>query len=273
MLMSDIDFLIIGAAKSATTWLQRSLVQDPLVLMPAKDLELHYFSREHHRGNDWYFSNLPEKQPGQILGERSNSYLATPGVARLVSLELPQVKLIVQLRNPVERAYSDYCMLFRRGEVGGDISSYLDPRKASEQRFLADGHYSSQLNAYCTLFPSDQLLVLLYEEMKIDPAGQLSRLRNYLGLAENIPTAIDINKAKDKTVPVVHPAIRKHLGWLKPIVAPLRQNHLFQKARQLVATEITYPQLQPELRGRLVDFYAPEVKAMEDFLGKKLIGW
>src|SRR5882672_5350922 len=52
MQMNDIDFLIIGATKSATTWLQQCLQQDPSIYMP--DPELHYFSREFHRGDKWY---------------------------------------------------------------------------------------------------------------------------------------------------------------------------------------------------------------------------
>jgi hypothetical protein len=118
MLMEDIDFLIIGATKSATTWLQRSLKADPSVVMPTRDLELHYFSREFHRGSKWYLSHFPDrKEVGQVVGERSNSYLDTPQVAGRVHAALPHAKLVAQLRNPVDRAYSDYCMLYRRGEV------------------------------------------------------------------------------------------------------------------------------------------------------------
>jgi Sulfotransferase domain len=273
MLMSDIDFLIIGAAKSATTWLQRSLVNDPLVLMPPGDLELHYFSRQFSRGNDWYFSNFPKKRPGQLLGERSNSYLATPGMSQRIFENLPHAKLIAQLRNPVDRAYSDYCMLFRRGEVGRDIASYLDPRKAQDKRFLADGQYHSQLNAYLELFPENQLLVLLYEEMKTDPAAQLSKLRSYLGLSDHIPSAINTDRVKDKSVPVVHPALKRHFGWLKPMIAPVRKNRIIQNIRERLVTDVEYPKLQPELRSRLTDHFAPEVEKMEIFMGRKLVGW
>ena len=73
MLMEDIDFLIIGATKSATTWLQKSLQADPLVSMP--DPELHYFSREFSRGDDWYLSQFPARDDAFVVGEKSNSYL------------------------------------------------------------------------------------------------------------------------------------------------------------------------------------------------------
>ena len=137
MKMSDIDFLIIGAAKSATTWLQRSLQADPAICMP--DPELHFFSREFHRGNDWYFAQFPSHDVHQLVGEKSNSYLDCPQASPRIYSALPQAKLVAQLRNPVERAYSDYCMLYRRGEVGRDIELYLDPSNAVDSRFLAGG--------------------------------------------------------------------------------------------------------------------------------------
>ena len=103
-------------------------------------VELHYFSREFDRDNQWYRSHFPQtKEVGKVVGERSNSYLDTPYLARSVYTALPHAKLVAQL-NPVDRAYSDYCMLYRRGEVGGNIENYLDPRTASENRFLVGGH-------------------------------------------------------------------------------------------------------------------------------------
>ena len=79
MHFKDIDFIIIGAAKSATTWLQKQLQTDPAVYMP--DPELHYFSREYDRGSDWYFSQFNEELKDRVVGEKSNSYLYEPEAA------------------------------------------------------------------------------------------------------------------------------------------------------------------------------------------------
>src|SRR5687767_2598913 len=128
MQIHDINFLIIGATKSATTWLQQSLQQDASVYMP--DPELHFFSRNFEKGQDWYLSQFDNSPTHCMIGEKSNSYMDTPGVADRIKAALPKVLLIAQLRNPVDRAYSDYCMLYRRGEVGRDIAEYLDPRVA-----------------------------------------------------------------------------------------------------------------------------------------------
>jgi hypothetical protein len=274
MLMEDIDFLIIGTAKSATTWLQRSLRSDPSVVMPNQDLELHYFSREFHRGNKWYLSHFPDrKEVGRVVGERSNSYLDTPQAAGRVHAALPHAKLVAQLRNSVDRAYSDYCMLYRRGEVGRNIDEYLDPRTAGENRFLSGGRYSRQIEEYLVHYPSSQLLVLFFEEMRANPTNQLFQLRNFLGLPGSLPVLPDNKKVKDKTTPIVSPELRRRLGWLKPVVTPFRNTQIFGKLRSLVAREVEYPELHPDLRKRMVEYYAPEVDALRKLLGRELPGW
>lgn len=143
MEMGDIKFLIIGATKSATTWLQQSLQLDPQVYMP--DPEIHYFSRYSDRGDQWYLDNIKPPSESLLIGEKSNSYLDTPAAAGRIHRSLPNVQLVAQLRNPVERAYSDYCMLHRRGDASADIERYLDPRQGAGGRFLEGGLYFQQL--------------------------------------------------------------------------------------------------------------------------------
>lgn len=272
MMMQDIDFLIIGAAKSATTWLQKSLQADPNVLMP--DPELHYFSREYERGDSWYLAQFGEKAPGQLAGEKSNSYLDTPGVAARIHKALPQVKLVAQLRNPVERAYSDYCMLYRRGEVSRDIASYLDPRVAADGRFLAGGRYSRQLEDFLRFYSKDKLLVLAFENIKADPAAQVAELRSFLGLTGASPaTSGSSSKVKDKTTPMIRPELRRYLRWLKPIVEPFRGTSAFRTLRGKLAHEIQYPALPADLRARIAAYYAGEVESLRRLIGKDLPGW
>ena len=147
----QMDFLIIGAAKCATTWLQMSLMETQEIFMP--DPELHYFSREYERGPDWYSSYFEAAGGAQLVGEKSNSYMTAPKAAERIKRDCPGVRLIVQMRDPVQRAYSDYCMLFRRGEVNDDIYAHLDPDRAADQRFLNDGLYAFHLRRFFRSVP------------------------------------------------------------------------------------------------------------------------
>ncbi|WP_018237030.1 sulfotransferase [Ensifer sp. BR816] len=271
MKLHDIDFLIIGATKSATTWLQQSLQQDPHIYMPAP--ELHYFSRYYDRGDEWYLSNFEGEKDGGLVGEKSNSYMDTEGAAERISRKLPNARLIAQLRNPIERAYSDYCMLYRRGEVGRDIAQYLDPRRGAGGRFLNGGLYFQQLQAYLDRFPAEQILVVLYEDMNIDAFGQLDRIRKFMRMTDNLALRPLEKKVKDKAEPVVNPTLRRLLRPFKPMVAPFRNNAAFKKIRSFAAAEVEYAPLSRELRERMSDFYATEIEKLGTIVGKDLNGW
>ena len=271
MQLTDIDFIIIGAAKSATTWLQTQLQSDPAIYMP--DPELHYFSREYDRGQDWYLSQFSDEGLGKTIGEKSNSYLYVPEAAVRLHRELPQVKLIAQLRNPVERAYSSYCMLFRRGEVGPDIEFHLDPSLNENMQILGSGNFVSHLRPFIDLFGRERLLILFFEGVMDDPQNQLSLVRNHLNLPPRAVASEGREKVKDKTAVLVPPGWRKRLGWMKPIVRPLRGSAAFEAARGLIARKTQYPQLTDEIRQRLSDYYGPSIEALEQLSGQSLSHW
>lgn len=270
MRMSDIDFLIIGATKSATTWLQQSLQQHPSVDMP--DPELHYFSREYARGAGWYLSHFAGGE-GRVRGEKSNSYMDTPEAFERIRRDLPHAKFIAQLRNPIERAYSDYCMLYRRGEVGSDIAHYLDPRSGEGGRFLNGGLYYQQLRPFLDGFGAGRVSVLLYETILSEPQRQLDAVASFLGLDDRLAVPVVGAKIKDKTQKVVSPRLRGLLRPFKAMVRPLRETAVFGATRALIARELRYPPLDRDLRQRLIDYYAPQVEQMQRLGGADFSIW
>ncbi|WP_338240851.1 sulfotransferase family protein [Aurantiacibacter hainanensis] len=271
MRFTDIDFVVVGAAKSATTWLQTQLQADPAIYMP--DPELHYFSREYDRGEEWYLSQFDGDLSGKTVGEKSNSYLYESQSAERMHRVMPHVKLIAQLRNPVERAYSNYCMLFRRGDVGSDIESYLDPVQSENFRLLVAGNFASHLQGYIDLFGRERLLILFFEGVLQDPQKQISRVRDHLGLPPRQLAPAARRKVKDKAEPVVPAQVRKRFGWMKPIVRPLRGTSAFETIRASLARETEYPPLTEDLRKRLNDYFGPSIEALEKMSGHSLSHW
>jgi hypothetical protein len=269
--MRDIDFLIIGAAKSATTWLQRSLQAVPSIYMP--NPELHFFSREYHRGRDWYQAHFTAAGEATVVGEKSNSYLDTAEAAGRIHRDLPSVKLVAQLRNPIDRAYSDYCMLLRRGAVSSDIDRHLDPRKADNSRFLTGGFYLSHVERYLELYPVEALLLLLFEDVRSDPKNQVARVLKFLGLdAKAAAVPID-EKIKDKNAPVLSPTLRRMFRPLKPVVAPFRDSKYFKAIRGAIARQTPYPPLTESLKDRLADFYRADATGLGKLMGRDLSVW
>jgi hypothetical protein len=270
MLDSNIRFLIFGAAKSATTWLQRSLERSPTISMPSP--ELHYFSDEYHRGPDWYLSQFNFDKPDALVGEKSNTYLTVPQAAERIRKDLPDVRLIVQMREPAARAYSDYCMLFRRGEVSRNIEDHLDPARAADKRFINNGRYALHLRRFYDLFPPEQILLLLFEDIRREPEAQLARLAAHIGHEAPLAAPVD-SKVKDKNAAVVPLPLRRVLKPFRPVLDGVRHTKPVKVLRDAVARPQEYPPLSPDLEKRLQDFYAPEVSELEQRIGRPLDVW
>ena len=265
------EFVIIGARKSATTWLMTHLRAQAEVFMPSP--ELYFFDRHYERGLDWYATHFSAARQGQIVGEKSASYLADPEVPRRLKGALATAKLIVQLRNPVERAYSDYCMLLRRGEVRDDVERYLDARNAVLPRFLHDGFYARHLRAFLDLFPREQIKIILYDDIGRDPAAVFAELADFVGVRNARLGNAPERRVKDRTAPMLPLAVRRVGKPFKPLVAPWRSHRWFQKVHARLARPVRYPPLSAELHRRLQDYYADDVATLEQLLGRDLGRW
>jgi hypothetical protein len=265
------DFVIIGATKSATTWLSYNLGAHPEVFLPSQ--ELHYFSRFHDKGEEWYGAHFQGAQSRQLIGEKSASYLPDAEAPQRLHRLLPRARLIAQLRNPIERAYSDYCMHYRRGEVSKDIERYLDPARTPIPRLLEDGFYHRHLVNFMRVFPAAQIQVLLYDDIRARPAQVFRDVCGYLGIDDTVaPQAVE-RRVKDKDIPVVPPSARRVLAPLKRLVQPFRQTRVFDAIRSLIARRLRYPPLTPELRERLTAHYADDVARLSELLGRDLSMW
>jgi hypothetical protein len=267
-----LDFIVIGAIKAATTWLQVQLQHHPQAFMP--DIEPHFFSRDHGKGWEWYRGLFPDlKEMGVLWGEKTADYLANPKAAARIAAAYPNTKLIVKFRNPVDRAYSDYKMLFRRGHVTSDVATYLDARQTEMPRFLNNGLYAHHLTRWLDEFDCRQMLVLLFEDVKRDPQGTLLQTCQHLGIAPQYNGDLAARLQNDSSERFLPLPIRRVLAPLKPIAKPLRGYSLFERTRGLFAREIDYPPLDRDLRLRLQDFYHADIQALERLIGRDLSHW
>ena len=202
------DFVIIGAAKAGTTSLYAWLSEHPFV-EHATAKEIHYFSFYHYRGHDWYRGHFPRRRESQaftaqhgrrfITGEASPSYLlhseAPVRMARLV----PHARLIVALREPVGRAYSQFQMRRRDGEepcpsfidaVALEDASLRDadagidpaPDELRGRSYLSRGRYAEQLERWFAHFPRERFHFVTIDELAAHPHQSLDAMHAFLGL-------------------------------------------------------------------------------------------
>jgi Sulfotransferase family len=265
------SFIIIGAVKAATTWTAHQLRVRPGLFLPGP--EPHYFSTEFHRGPEWYARRFDAAPPGSMIGEKSADYLAHPEAARRIADALPGVRLIVQLRDPVARAYSDYRMLYRRGAVAADPRRYLSPSSAAGARFLENGRYASHLARFYEHFPRDRICLILYEEIQSDPARALDRACAHIGIS-GAPAPMMIHQRRnDGDAPLLPLSLRRLLRPAKGLARPFRQKRWFESMRSALARPVRYPALPGELTAELRDHYRDDVLQLEMLTGRDLSGW
>jgi hypothetical protein len=218
------DFLIIGTQRGGTTALYHYLKTHPWIV-PATIVDTHFFDKKYSKGIRWYQAHFPtvwEKTYAQrvqrhplVTGEASSSYLFYPHAPRRVAEMLPHVKLIVLLRNPVDRAYSQY---YHAVELGYETLSFEEAIQDEEERtaqerekilkdeqyeshiyihrsYLARGIYVDQLQAWMHLFPREQFLILKSEEFYSNPLAIFKQVSTFLKAPETEP---QLNKKEYK---------------------------------------------------------------------------
>jgi hypothetical protein len=205
------DFIIIGTQRGGTTSLYNYLIQHPAIA-PAARKEVHYFDANIRRGPAWYRTHFPAALSGtgrKLTGEGTPYYLFHPCVPQRVHDLLPAVKLIVLLRNPVDRAYSHYQHEVRHGREsltfehailaeqqrlsGEEDRLVSDPAYSStpHQRhsYLARGIYCDQIARWQQTFSLGRMLIVRSEDFYGDPGRLTNDVLEFLGLSPiRIPT-------------------------------------------------------------------------------------
>ena len=210
------DFLIIGAQKAGTTSLYEYLCEHPCVTSSTLK-EVHYFDLAYGRGPNWYRAHFhPAKVPGGITGEASPYYLFHPLVPERVARDLPEVKLIVLLRDPVSRAHSHHnherALGFEKLDFEAALRSEAERLRGEEEKILADPRYRSfahqhhsylarsryaeQLGRWFAHFDRERFLILSAEDLFERPREVVTECQRFLGLEPVAPADVSPRNAR-----------------------------------------------------------------------------
>ena len=235
-----------GVQKAGTTVLDAYLRHHPAIQMPMKAKELHYFDNEQifAKGGDgaFYHRQFPAPIPGYLRGEVTPIYSYWYDAPRRIWHYNPAMKIILCLRNPIERAYSHWAMERARGMESLD---FLPAVKQEQQRcrealplqhrvysYLDRGYYSEQIRRLWHFYPPEQTLILRHETLRDQPKATLNRLFDFLGIA---------------ALPYVEPQTR----------------HQGKYHRSMTAEE----------KGFLINVFKPEIIRLESMLGWNCADW
>jgi hypothetical protein len=194
------NFLVIGAQKSGTSWLRDRLVQHPMLYMPKN--EVHFFDRDENykKGLAWYENYFADADGHKAIGEKTPSYLWAngkgvgghlPNVHQNIHQALPHARLIISLRNPVERALSAVNHLIRTGRISplhrtDDLVFGSKQHLVQGQGLFERGYYYQQIQAYLQYFDPEQILILIFEEDIVEhPEVGLRKVCNFLEIDDS----------------------------------------------------------------------------------------
>ena len=183
--MSKANLFIIGAMKSGTTSLHNYLNEHPQIFM-CEPKEPGYFVEEisWEKGEEWYNNLFKGGQDQLILGESSTHYTKRPTfdrVAEKIYNYNPDAKFIYQLRDPVERAISQYWHNVRDLEYVGETRQMIDAVR-QDQEYILFSDYAYQLEPYIDIFGKERIYVQTFEKMRDDPIKCLTEIFRWLGV-------------------------------------------------------------------------------------------
>lgn len=293
------NFLIIGAAKSGTTSLYYYLSQHPEIYMsPVK--EPYFFAIEGEGTNFQGLGNLKnfkyvkdietysalfDKVSNELaIGEASTWYLYKPQAVKRIKYYIPEAKLIAMLRNPVDRAYSQFTYMISEGrEPLMDFSQALEAEsKRISNNWLPWWHYKQrgfyyqQLKRYFETFNHEQIKVYLYEEFKDDSITVLQDIFNFLGV-DNRFVPEKLQKHNVTYIPQSQ-TINQLLNPRNSFNSTLR-NIFPSQLRKLIKSQLLKlnkrqpPSLKIEVRKELVAEYREDILKLQDLIQKDLSHW
>ena len=300
------DFLIVGAPRCGTSALYTYFSRHPQIFMPSRK-EPMFFScwrrepfadyRDPPHPIDWtvsdpgvYLELFDQARPGQIIGEASTWYLidfkhAIPNIHRFYSDLDKDLKIIVMLRNPAERAWSQHQMQVSERREDLNFKRALDPDVIASRRernfsltydYVGTGRYYAQVKAYLEYFP--KVKVFVFEEFFADPRKNLSLLYDFLGVENHIPAGgpVAYNVSGRPKGLVANAALNLVYtpNRLKSVIKHFLPLRLRTQLKYRIKKQCLERQSIPDdIRREILQNVRSDVHSLEDLLGRSLSLW
>jgi len=308
---AQIDFFLVGAAKCGTTSLSDWLKVHPKIFIPqiketnyfSTDIKVEKFNRFYEQNTfldlDSYFADeeleplhisfvqkreqlnrlYKDAPPDSIRGECSTSHLYSIAAANNIRSFNDQSKIIIILRDPIERAFSHYLMARKYGFTNLDFRSAvkkdLSVRKKGwgiSELFVDLGLYSKQIQRYQDNFPAGQILIVPFEELRDQAQKTYNNICLFLGVQiATLPNQQQLNQAamprmNKLNLWLTQSGVKKDLGKLIP-------TNLKERVKKFYYTDVNLPSLTNEDRKFMLDIFREDIERTERITGMDLSDW
>jgi hypothetical protein len=287
------DFFIVGAAKSGTTSLYNYITQHPNIFMPVEK-EPFFFgdwrpsaSREDLERYLRLFEDVPTDT---LVGEASSTYLYLESAAREIKHFQPYAKIIIVLRNPVDRAYSQYWHHVRQELVSSSFEEELEeeekrlqegwrgfyPGEEPPSYYIKSGHYAEQVARFLKVFGSDSVRIYLFEDLVTDAEGVCRDVFSFLGVNPDQP--VDVRRIYNVSGPVRNALLGRLITRrlrIKEVIKRVVPISWLRLVREWVLQRnvARVPEMRPETRRRLQELFREDVVYIQELTGRDLSHW
>lgn len=273
------NFLICGAQKAGTTALHRYLKQHPDVFM-SRPKETWFFDERYDRGIEWFSTHFEEHNGESAIGEATARTMSTPEAPARIAKHLPNARLLFILRNPIDRAYSQYHYYVYTGKVKASRSFHeviQDKKSEFREDMIRRGMYVRQLKRFEEHFDRTQMKIILHEELRDRTDRTVRDVCRFLDVDPNFQL-----KTESKHNVTRYPDSLEIYHWLRQgwhLVRgtmdrwfPEFSNKLRRVTRHVLFSE-EKPEMQEEDRAYLQEIYKEPNSRLEQHINRDLSHW
>ncbi len=272
-------FIGVGAQKCASTWLHRILEGSAHVAV-ATPKELDFYTHHFNRGYDWYERHFPAS--AAAAGEISPSYFPEAAAVERAQRYNPDFRIIVALRDPIERMVSNHLHEWRKGHINPENIAF----EAAFERnplYFDQSRYGTHLKRWLDAFGAQNVCIFLQEEIAEDPAREAARLFSFLGVTDKPDTEF-LHRRANENVVYKNPAIGavyasagsvlRAVGLSGALARAKRTpglSRIWTAAKKNVRDDV--PAIRPETVAELRRRLAPEMRALASLIGRESLPW
>lgn len=286
-----VDFIGVGVAKAGTSWIYYCLKEHPQICC-SEPKEIDFFNKNlgfhksgagwnYQKGLEWYQKHFSHCQPGKIKGEFSTRYFFEREALELIKQHFPNIKIIVSLRNPTDRAFSHYLHLKSKKEYQNLFNSFEEALQ-KQAEFKEQGLYAKHLQDCFEIFGREKTLVLIYEDIKKDPVRFIQQVFQFLGVDSTFVPEFSKRKANVSLMRLskINRLVQNTYQWLdyclagRVIIKVLKKLGIRKALFEWFVLKFKKPpQMKPQTRQQLQQFFQQDVKQLEQLLNKDLSFW
>jgi hypothetical protein len=277
--MSDVPrlpaFIAVGPQRTGTTWLYE--VMRPHLGLPRGTKETDFFLRNYSKGMEWYLDFFRGYPSEMLLGEVDPNYFGEEVARERIAKDIPRAKIVVTLRDPIERAYSSYRVMRRDAwtRVG------FEETFATNRIIRESSRYAYHLVDWQRTFGKDRVLVCLYDDLERSPQRFLDQISDFVGMKRIKVEGSAI--ASERVNSVTHAPRSRKLAqnarnardWMR-LHRWHRAIDLFERAgvwKFCFGGGEEFGALDPAIDTRLREHFRPEIEALERLIDRDLSAW